>query len=614
MLVSNSPSHTQTLLSLNPGGRLCSTPAYFQTTSDEAVNLDSADDWIATQLIPEVDMKITSFARYVTDVGTEGNGTLCVYSNATAPEPNGALNGSDTKAHSDQTDSSTPLTVAATSNDAGGSNDEWKAFDGDDTTYWKSGADPATTAQELEIDFGAGNEKTINKVIIRAANEAGADSRCFPKTFTIQGHNGTSYSTLKTVASSTDPGDQGEQHYTWTNSTPLQKVKINITDNHGTGAFVCVGEIEWIDAQDKDAPGTLLETLSLAAGSGDTADKWTYFDIAPTSQYQLTRNKKYWIVMKGSATKDWSESTCHWNENVGSMFPDSMPQSKYTTNGGGAWSACLQASEPALWNMMINPVEAAAGYPVPQLCYGRYNGKYIYLSGSGMCEIPEAGILLDMSDHNAPDSEFGYHVWLNNSGTLALSATTDSVEDTDGIKRKIGATGYRYLGDAYSNAIHVGHYGPLDVIDKRHILNEYNKIVKTFGKLTPYTGNTNESINANYDSHWQSWNDDDFLCEVLSSCAFYAHVSADIGVYSVAGVSVGFNFGVNGKVPVDGGAALKKSEWNYASTSFNSILPLRKGINRIRPLVNVDGGSSTLLYRYGDNRGVYSKYTGLMRL
>jgi hypothetical protein len=138
---------------------------------------------------------------------------------------------------------------------------------------------------------------------------------------------------------------------------------------------------------------------------------------------------------------------------------------------------------------MINAVEAEAGKPVPQLMYGRYNGKNIYIPGSGSCDIPEGGIYLDLSDHSSPDSKFGYHVWIrNNAGTLELSATTDDIARTDGISHKSGDTGYRYLGDVYPVAIHTGHYGPVFCQDRLLVANLLNKKKVLVGKKCPESG------------------------------------------------------------------------------------------------------------------------------
>jgi hypothetical protein len=583
-------------------GRLEATPAYYQTDSDEAVQLDSADDALAVKLVLNTDMEIQAFSRFITAVATQGSGAVTVCDNASKPEPNGDLNGSDTAAHADQTDNSTPLTVSATSEDSGGTNQAYKAFGGSNTTYWKSDADPASTPQELEIDFGAGNEKVINKVIITAANEASADGRCFPKTFTIQGHDGDSYSTLKTVASSTDPGDQGKQVYTWENSTELQKVKINITDNHGTGAFVCVGEIEWIEAQDEDAPGTELKTILAAADSGNAADAWKHNAIATADRYQCLAGKIYWVKEKGVAGKDYSLSVRRWNTKKGSMFPDMFVDCKKSTDGGTTWTQAQQDSKPAMWNIMINAVEAEAGKPVPQLMYGRYNGKNIYIPGSGSCDIPEGGIYLDLSDHSSPDSKFGYHVWArNNAGTLELSATTDDIASTDGIKHKTSASGYRYLGDVYPVAIHTGHYGPVFCQDRRLVWNQFNKKKVSLGKRNPYASNTSETITVTLygfqgeSGYWRKWrgDSDDWFIDLLlgepSSVDLVATCYKGSAEHAVCAI------GVNGKIT--------QAQENLGG-SYNIHQPFRarltspflEGYTTLVPMLGLRHNDTTIVY------------------
>jgi len=83
---SGSPAVTELRTLTSPGGRLFVPPAYFQTASDSAVQLNSADDWLAMQFCPLTDYALSSVSRYVTAVVTEGNGTLELYSDvANAP-------------------------------------------------------------------------------------------------------------------------------------------------------------------------------------------------------------------------------------------------------------------------------------------------------------------------------------------------------------------------------------------------------------------------------------------------------------------------------------------------------------------------------------------------
>jgi hypothetical protein len=288
------------------------------------------------------------------------------------------------------------------------------------------------------------------------------------------------------------------------------------------------------------------------------------------------------------------------------MFPDSMPESKYTANGGTTWSQCQQNSKPALWNMMINAVEAASGKPVPRLCYGRYNGKYLFIAGAGIREIPEAGILLDMSDHSSPDSKFGYHVWLNNeSGTLTLTATTDAIDDTDGIKHKSGASGYRHLGDVYPIAIHTGHYGPVDVMDRRLNINHFNKINKTFGKLNPFDSATLFNATNEYDQHFVSPNDnDDFLVEALLTGVF---VNLEAHFMGSSNLGKAVSIGLNGKVPltdIQGG-----SYWGYTPCIPRLAKKISTGYSKIWPLLAC-GNTGNAGWRLWADNSVQSKVIG----
>jgi hypothetical protein len=172
-----------------------------------------------------------------------------------------------------------------------------------------------------------------------------------------------------------------------------------------------------------------------------------------------------------------------------------------------------------------------------------------------MLEIPEAGILLDMSDHNSPDSKFGYHIWLhNNSGTLTLTATDDAIDDTDGIKHKTSASGYRYLGDVYPVAIHTGHYGPVFCQDRRLVWNQFNRKKLSLGKRNPYASSTSETITvATYEfqgesGYWRKWrgDSDDWFIDLLlgepSSVDLVATCYKGSGNHSTCAI------GVNGKI------------------------------------------------------------------
>jgi hypothetical protein len=581
-----------------PDGRLWAPPAYYQTTGDAAVQFDSADDMIAVRIVPQTDFLIDAISRYVTAVATEGNGTPSICADSTAIEPNGDLNGSTTKCHANQTDNSTPLSVSATSEDGGGNNDAWKGFDGSTTTYWKSGADPAVTPQDYEIDFGVGNEKTINKVRITAANEADANNRCFPKTFTIQGHDGASYSTLSTVATSTDPGQALIAEYTFTNGTAMQKAKLNITDNHGSGAFVCVGEIEWIEAEEKPAPGSELQALG-TLGSGDAADVWTRLAVESANRYQAQRGIPIWLVMAGADGADWSESIRRPNEAVGSAMPDEMQLCKISTDGGTTWTQALQNDLPAMWNMIVNSVESDH---VPKLCYGRYQGRYCYLSGVGMMEIPEEGVALDCSAL-ADGTEYyvyGYSDDDTTSGTFTLECSATAPTTSEGCEVKTGATTYRYLGIVVPRTLISTHQGPASCKDRRCVVNRYNWRYVPLGKDMIYHSNTSQGLTT----LWQPWEaEGNFRVEFASDEKTIAYVTAKVHITPAASTSIYIAFGLDSIDSVAEGVVPSE---RYSNTSYGNLditasfrAPL--GLHFIEPIAKASTGTASSIYFYWSN-------------
>jgi hypothetical protein len=132
-------------------GRLEATPAYYQTDSDEAVQLDVQDNpttRLAVAIVPPVDINVTSISRYITAVDAELGGTsafVYLYDNGSAVEPNGDLNGSETPGSpTNMTDEDSPSPYVAKTYDASGSESygstgAYKLFDGDpDTSHYPS--------------------------------------------------------------------------------------------------------------------------------------------------------------------------------------------------------------------------------------------------------------------------------------------------------------------------------------------------------------------------------------------------------------------------------------------------------------------------------------------
>jgi hypothetical protein len=92
-------------------------------------------------------------------------------------------------------------------------------------------------------------------------------------------------------------------------------------------------------------------------------------------------------------TFDGNVSVRRMNTNKGSEFPDWFKECKITTDGGVTWTRALQDDFPAMWNVSLNHLYSADNSdPTPQVGYGRYTGKSIYIPGSGVKDIPAGGM------------------------------------------------------------------------------------------------------------------------------------------------------------------------------------------------------------------------------
>ena len=152
----------QTQRSDIPDGRLWVPPAYYQTTGDAAIQLDSASDMIAVRILPQTDFLISAISRYVTALVTEGDGTLSICADSTAPEPNGELNGSDDVTPTmTAADAPSPYVVrgvlsdGVTATDPGGTYAAWILFGGGGT-YWTARDDAFVNNGGTAVDKGGG--------------------------------------------------------------------------------------------------------------------------------------------------------------------------------------------------------------------------------------------------------------------------------------------------------------------------------------------------------------------------------------------------------------------------------------------------------------------------
>jgi len=255
-----------------------------------------------------------------------------------------------------------------------------------------------------------------------------------------------------------------------------------------------------------NAPDTKLADIKADLDSGGSADTWIRFTC--DTNYQCQRGVPYWFVIKGEDGDDYSLSCRRWNTNAASMFPDGAV-AKVSTDSGSSWSAVTEDSKAASLNIVIN----SSTNHVPPLMYGRYNGKYIYLPGTGVMEIPEEGVVRTCDALTAGTVYYTYAY--NNSGTLALDNSTTAPTLHEGILVKTGATNYRYVGMICPKTLVSSYEGPVDVMDYRGVANAYNKIKTTWGKLAPFGTDTQGSITNG--GGWQKWNgDESYLFSLLS--------------------------------------------------------------------------------------------------
>jgi hypothetical protein len=593
---------------LPPGGRLFVAPAYRETEGDQAVITASPNDLIALRVVPETDYELRALSRFVSSISAAGAGTLEVYSEGLAIEPNGALNPGMDKFHADQSGPSSPLHVTATSSDPSGNYDGWKAYDGNTSTWWKSGAKPATTPQEIEIDLGPGNAVRVNKVALVAADETNTDLRAFPKQFTVQlkEDGGASYDTVLSVTASVDPRAKGMQTYGWNiGSKSYRYLKLRITDNHGAGEFTCVGEIRWIAARNEPAPGAFLQTLG-SLESGTVARRWTRLEIPAQSRFQLQRGRPVWIVERGASGASYGLSMRRGHTGFGSMFPDGAA-AKYSLDGGLTWSQCLQDGKPALWNMIVNP----GPDDTPQLGYGRFSGPAVFIPEYGLVSIPECGVFLNCAGLQIDAT---YYVYGGaESGALSLHASQSPPVAAHGVELMSGDETKRLLGIIHTKEFN-GFAVPVDVMDRRLTINRHNRLRKRLGKLSPYSSATGETVNSATGPVWRPCNKAshfrvEFLGDGMNAVAsrFYCFVwGVDAGA---SYVSLAFAMDNDSTPHDDSCVTASGSNWSRGVTELTTIA--REGFHYLLPIRRPGAAEANTFVYYHDPGGLYrSAVTG----
>ncbi len=317
------------------------------------------------------------------------------------------------------------------------------------------------------------------------------------------------------------------------------------------------------------------------------------------SAQQLSRGIRYHLVFTGTASKSYALSSKLQQPILGSMLPDGA-YSKRNLDGAGTWGFIYPTSY-SLERGSLNVILNSTVDHVPPLVYGRFNGQFVYVPGSGLVSIPEAGVTLDCSSLTANTIYFVY-AYLNGS-TLALEASTTEPALSNGIQVKSGDTTRMYLGMIYPQTIQTGKQGPVDVADKRLVSNRHNQIIKNCGKWRQYIGPTSENVSG-MPATWQSWvNGDDFRVQVLihaSSMRFIAHYS----YYTTAMIQIAIGFVTDTPAPES-----SANSWTagcqmacHRNYGVYDIWPLRRNINGY--------GSGAVYYSYMDSTYGHASIVG----
>ncbi len=237
---------------------------------------------------------------------------------------------------------------------------------------------------------------------------------------------------------------------------------------------------------------TLLAGATIASGSSSGVWKRLTLDTPA----QLYRGKRYYLLfMPGGMDLDVSFSCNRQNPAQGSgLLPEC--RSSVTADQGATWTPLVKDNRPALLNVVLNSTPNHS----PQLVYGRSNGKDVTLHDAPkweLREIPEAGISFSCEGLTA---ETLYNIYLHdNSGTLALEASTTGRMITEGVEVKSEAPSRRYLGLVCPIERHTGLQAPIKVSDWMGVYNAYNRCPTFVGKPAPYDVSTEGSGS---DTNW----------------------------------------------------------------------------------------------------------------
>lgn len=173
-------------------------------------------------------------------------------------------------------------TVTCSSENTGGGQDAWHAFDRTPSGVW---APSSGTTGWVAYDWGT--PKTITVYTVQAYSD-GAFLNVNPKNWTFEGWNGSAWVVLDTQTNA--PWTSASQVLTFgfTNATGYNKYRLNISANNGHATLLYLGDLQMYDLTSGTATGvdilgaTVPLVTTLAAGVS-TAGLWQDYQITVNS-------------------------------------------------------------------------------------------------------------------------------------------------------------------------------------------------------------------------------------------------------------------------------------------------------------------------------------------
>lgn len=306
---------------------------------------------------------------------------------------------------------------------------------------------------------------------------------------------------------------------------------------------------------------TLSENHACGTTANITATGWKRhaFDAV-----QLCRNHQYMLRLTW-VSGDCSISYRSPNTAVGSAIPDGC--SGYTTTDNWLYKTALTQNAMSAMPNMILGINLS---DVPPLVFGSRKGQYVDIPGTGLMQIPAAGVYLDCAVCSA-DTNYWVYIY-SNSGTLTLEATTAGPVYSNGIQVRSNATTHRLLGPIRCPALIGAGVGPADVSSRRLVQNVENREQRIFAKQMPYSsatydggvGNTFEGWNGSA-TEWRI----EALC-LNSRVSLRAHSVEYVGIAATNEVLL-TSIGMDGTNPSPKGSAGEVTVGATTPTMGNAV-------------------------------------------